>query len=315
MRSFISSWDRSLFDTVTITPYEDIDPREPVPAGLHLFTDFERLLAPERAVVRRLHDRLLQHPESYSTLNSPAAWLPRLGLNQALSDAGLNDYRAFRLTKLPGDLRFPAFVRWANDHGGSLGDPVTSRAEIAEQVRSQVSRRRRLMRRHLLVVEQLDVRSPDGLFRKYSAQKISDQLIPRHLFFGQHWVTKFSDVVTAPMVDEEQDFLETFPHRDALDEVFRLAGLEYGRIDYGFHNGRLQVWEINTNPVVAKHKKRLEPERLPGQEKSVAAMTAQFRSLAAGAPTGPAQRVLGPLEAARWRATFAATKPYEDARR
>jgi D-alanine-D-alanine ligase-like ATP-grasp enzyme len=29
-----------------------------------------------------------------------------------------------------------------------------------------------------------------------------------------------------------------------------MAGIEYGRVDYTVHDGRLQIWEINTNPTI-----------------------------------------------------------------
>jgi hypothetical protein len=32
--------------------------------------------------------------------------------------------------------------------------------------------------------------------------------------------------------------------------VFELAGVEYGRVDFGLVSGRPTVWEINTNPLV-----------------------------------------------------------------
>jgi hypothetical protein len=40
-------------------------------------------------------------------------------------------------------------------------------------------------------------------------------------------------------------------HEASLREIFRLARIEYGRMDYALLGGRLQVWEINTNPTIA----------------------------------------------------------------
>ena len=36
-----------------------------------------------------------------------------------------------------------------------------------------------------------------------------------------------------------------------LREIFDLAQIEYGRIDYGMLDGKVQCWEINTNPGLA----------------------------------------------------------------
>ncbi|MFI5426707.1 hypothetical protein [Aeromicrobium sp. UC242_57] len=118
------------------------------------------------------------HPESYRTLNSPARWSGRLGLSQALSAAGRNDFRAFRLGDVGPDLRFPAFVRWENEHSGSLGEPVMSHAAIQERADQYAHGRQRLKRHKLLVVEHLDAQSPDGFYRKYSAQRIGARLFP-----------------------------------------------------------------------------------------------------------------------------------------
>jgi hypothetical protein len=45
--------------------------------------------------------------------------------------------------------------------------------------------------------------------------------------------------------------LEQNPFAEHLRKVFDVAGIEYGRADFGFLNGRIQVFEINTNPHVA----------------------------------------------------------------
>ena len=51
------------------------------------------------------------------------------------------------------------------------------------------------------------------------------------------------------LLDEERAFVAENPHNDQLQEVFELANIQYGRIDYAVVDGRLQVWEINTNPM------------------------------------------------------------------
>ncbi len=40
-----------------------------------------------------------------------------------------------------------------------------------------------------------------------------------------------------------------FPHRDAVMERFKIANIGFGRIDYAIVGGRLQTYEINTNPT------------------------------------------------------------------
>jgi hypothetical protein len=37
-------------------------------------------------------------------------------------------------------------------------------------------------------------------------------------------------------------------------ELFRLAHIEFGRVDYSFKDGKIQVWEINTCPLFSTGK-------------------------------------------------------------
>ena len=52
--------------------------------------------------------------------------------------------------------------------------------------------------------------------------------------------------------DEESRYCETNPHEAWIREIFRLARIDYGRIDYGMLDGKPQVWEINTNPTIGR---------------------------------------------------------------
>jgi hypothetical protein len=53
-------------------------------------------------------------------------------------------------------------------------------------------------------------------------------------------------------IEEHLRYVETNPHRDQLEKVFELGGIEYGRIDYCVVDGRVQTFEINTNPTVVQ---------------------------------------------------------------
>ena len=46
--------------------------------------------------------------------------------------------------------------------------------------------------------------------------------------------------------------MQTNPHEAELRAIFKLARIDYGRIDYGIKDGQIQVWEINTNPMLLK---------------------------------------------------------------
>ncbi len=55
------------------------------------------------------------------------------------------------------------------------------------------------------------------------------------------------------MIEEEFSYIQNNPHQKELRDIFDIANIEYGRIDYGFNDGKLQVWEINTLPVIGRY--------------------------------------------------------------
>jgi len=69
-----------------------------------------------------------------------------------------------------------------------------------------------------------------------------------HIQQSRKWVVKTADIATDETLREELEYLDTFPQTDHVREVFRVAGIDFGRIDFGMKDGRPQVWEINTNP-------------------------------------------------------------------
>lgn len=311
IKRFVDHWAPALDASIHRVSYDGMRLDEPVPPGVHIFTDFERLLPPERAFVRRLHRRIAAQPGSYRTLNDPDAWQSRFDLLHHLADAGVNDFRVHRLGDVGPDVRFPAFLRWENDHQGSLGRPVGSIGELRVRVEQQVSRRRKLLSRHLMVVEKMDARDADGLHRKYAAMKIGDHLVPRHMLVSTKWITKKPDVVTPELAAEERRFLEEFPHADQVNEAFRVAGMDYGRIDYGFSNGRMQVWEINSNPVIVPFPHKINPLRLPAQTRSAELIRAAFSALLNEAPEGVGKRAFGRPERLWWSAQARASRRYD----
>ena len=145
---------------------------------------------------------------------------------------------------------------------------LRSRDELNRELKKLSFRNRWLLRRRLMAVEYIDCADDDGIFRKFSVMNVGGNLIPRHILFSRNWVTKKPDLVTATTVEEEIAFVENFPHREQIVEIFRIAGVDYGRIDYGLKDGRVQVWEINTNPTVVPKKEVINKLRLSVQTKS-----------------------------------------------
>jgi hypothetical protein len=104
-----------------------------------------------------------------------------------------------------------------------------------------------------MIVEFCDASGPDGLFRKYAAFKVGDRIIPCHLFTSSAWCVKsVQNHPTEASVHEQLVYIRSNPHEAWLRNVFQVAGIDYGRIDYGVSNGVPQAWEINVNPTIGR---------------------------------------------------------------
>lgn len=238
-----------------------------LPKGAYIFSDFERLPSWKRSWIEGLHRRLRAAGEGRLVLNVPGRCLGRFQLLRLLHERRLNDYQVWRAGEEDGALKFPVFLRSEVDHRGSITGLLHSREEVARAL-SRLSLRDRWRKKHLMVIEFCDVADARGAFRKYSAMNINGTLIPRHILFSRNWVTKSPDLVDDSAVEEENEFIAAFPHREQLADIFRLAGVDYGRIDYGVKNGRIQVWEINTNPIVVPRRYKVDPRRMASQTES-----------------------------------------------
>lgn len=132
-------------------------------------------------------------------------------------------------------------------------------------------------------------------FRKYSACRIGDRIVPLHIMFGRQWMVKsvepeheaaLSDAERRAEIEEERRYVEENAHEEPLREVFRLARIEYGRIDYAVGaDAGIQVWEINTNPFIMGRTARRE-----GREAINASCAKQLESAFRAVNTESSQR-------------------------
>jgi hypothetical protein len=239
-----------------------------LPRGAWIFTSLDALTDAELRMVHHL--QIAARGAGLPVLNSAHEALRRYPLLQLLRQAGLNDFQAHRADGPLDGLRFPVFVRLADDHTGSLTPLLHNRAEL--RCAMAYLWMRGLPRRDLLVVEFCETASPDGWYRKYSIFRIGDTYVPRYLHIGPHWMTKaVTSNVEEKLVLEEIAFLRDNPHDAWVRRVFEMAHIEYGRLDYGVRDGRPQAWEINLTPFLGA-----DPNRPAGPEKQRARAMARI---------------------------------------
>jgi hypothetical protein len=262
--SFLRDWAPGLRDRIRIVPYEELERLDRIHAATYLFTDADRLNDSDHAEAERLADELASHGPEVRVLNHPRRVKRRHELLRELSKRGVNDFRALRLAELDDGLRYPVFLRRESDHDGPLTGLLHSREELEQALGVLLVRGRPLA--DLLAVEFLDTTDDDGIVRKYSVFAVDGELVPRHLLFDRNWYVKEPQVTDANTIAEEREFLQSNPHRAQLLELLEISGVDYGRFDYAFHAGRLQLWEVNTNPVVIMPRSWYTGDWLANQE-------------------------------------------------
>ncbi|MDJ0521686.1 MAG: hypothetical protein QNJ90_06375 [Planctomycetota bacterium] len=245
---FLESGGEPLRGHIRTLPFDELFGRRALPGGTYVLSDFERLTPARLQHVTGVADALEASPVA-RLLNHPQRWVGRYDLLRQLHAAGRNPFAAYRLAELPGDVRYPVFLRVENDHQGARTGMLSSRDEI-EEAAAKLERRGK-SRKALIVVEFQDTVDEKGQYRKYGAFCVAGRIVPRHLFFGHRWSVKGPANCKDEQFDEEEAWMRDNPHEAELQEIFSLAGVDYGRIDYALVDGRICVWEINTNPMIA----------------------------------------------------------------
>lgn len=264
MECYLKTWGRALNNRIQLMFYEELPGIQRLPFGTYIFSDLERLSPVQLNVAGAVREQLAQVKPTPRVLNHPLRTLRRYELLSMLYKLRKNSFRVTRASDLHTNYRFPVFIRDENEHGGSLTGLLSGQDELSAAVEKLQEQGRK--RDEMLIVEFCDTSDASGIYRKYSAFIIGKRIVPRHLIFSTKWVLKTADLGTEAMLREERSYLEANPDEAWAREIFELAKVEYGRIDYSLLDGRPQVWEVNTNPMVLMRPKDYERMHHPGQQ-------------------------------------------------
>ena len=226
--AFVQGWGSALAGRILVAPYDGLFAGNALPqGGTYVFADLDRLSADERERLVPVRDGLRGR-----VLNDPRRSLLRYELLRQLHGRGVNAFGVWRRGETPA--RQPVFLR---PEAGFLRTAPPLQAAVPVIPEGQ------------LAVEFCDTADAAGVYRKYGAYVVGERIVPRHVFFSRDWLVKSADLRDPGYLAEELDYVRGNPHAAALLEVCRLAHVQWGRVDYSLLDGRIQVWEINTNPL------------------------------------------------------------------
>ncbi len=283
LRNLAARWDGALARCLRVDTYQSLLVRRQAPAASYIFSDFERVPPPDMEGVLGLWDTLRASGSAH-LVNDPRRVRLRFQLLRGLFEEGVNDFNVYRADEDLSLVRFPAFVRCEHDHGGPRTALLASRKALDDALARL--RANRAWRSQLLVTECSADAGDDGLFRKYGALLVNGRVIPWHVIASRTWLVKGASRVLNDRIREEQRrYTAENPHADRIREAFAAAHIEYGRIDYGVVDGRLRVFEINTNPAIGgAGRRRRTPDRRQKTDTAVTQLIEAFTALADRCP-------------------------------
>lgn len=221
--------------------------REEVHTGTLVLTDFDLLHGYELDMVSAMVRAARRHDSQVRVLNDPAVALERTPLLHRLHQHGHSPIEVTRIDLGEVPTSYPVFIRTEDGCGGPETGLLHDEAAFLHQ-RDELQRAGLSLKRRIAVTYCAEP-DRDGVFRKYGAFVIGDHIVPQHVQRSTTWNVKNDVRERTPATEaEELDHLRANPHADRLLELARVAGIQFGRIDYTLVDGQPVVYEINTNP-------------------------------------------------------------------
>lgn len=277
MTPYLERWAGDFRNHVELVSYDELFRSTTLPRCVHVFTDIDRIDPQDRERAAYLWMTLRQAAPSLELLNHPLLAMRRYELLRSLHETEINDFDVYQLTEARKPRRFPVFLRLEDDHLGPRSELLASQQELDAAVSELVANGKG--RDRVIAVEFHAQKETDGLYRKYAAFYLAGAVLPRHLMIGPHWMVKDATRIrNESTLAEQRRYCEENPHAEWIASVFRLARIDYGRIDYGVVDGRPQVFEINTNPTILPGE---TVEKTPHNLRFTAALTAAYEALEA----------------------------------
>jgi hypothetical protein len=227
--------------------------------ALYVFTDHDRLSDFDLELAALLHRSLAA--AGLPVLNDPARVRTRFALLRALHEAGLNDFNVYRVDEGLKPARYPVFLRRAAGHGEPLSGLLADSEALARAV--EAAQAQGVPESSLLILEYAAEPARPGLFRKLAVSRIGPRLLPQACVHDDQWLVKYGKVGigTPELYADEQRILRENPYAEAAQRAFEIAGIDYGRADFGLVRGRVQIYEINTNPTLRRGLPHPDPQR------------------------------------------------------
>ncbi|MCS3904393.1 hypothetical protein J2T55_002429 [Methylohalomonas lacus] len=251
---------------MSIWSYDRLLRQRRLPPATWIFTDLDRLDFWELELASRIYNKLKENGQT--VYNNPARIGDRYLLLRQLHKAGFNRFNAWHAGDSEQPDRYPVFLRTNRAHRGILtGELINNKQELEQAIESAVADGYPL--RELIIVEYCAEPDIRGLYYKFAAFRCGDRIMETAGVLEDKWSAKYGTVGLANdnTIKAEYDRIQTTPNAEELMQAFSFSNIEYGRADYTIIDGKVQIYEINTNPHIGiisspRYKSRLQSDKL-----------------------------------------------------
>lgn len=278
LNGYLKSPDRKA--DVQVMSYDRLSRSRQVSASAVVFTDFDRLRHHELVfagtIFRQFADAGLR------VLNDPGRVAQRQELLHRLVAAGINRFRAYPAGLDPSPKRFPVFLKCEAGHDQHFDTLLPDQPALDREL--EKLRAASFPLTHMLVIEFANTPGRPGVWRRHAMHRVGDRLMAAAVVTEAAPFVKYGSKGLATEEENLSSIAEIAnnPHEAMLRNVFDIAGIDYGRADFGFDGDELSVFEINTNPTLGQRSGSAHPGFRAATHDSMRMMVEAIDALAGG---------------------------------
>ena len=245
---------------VTFLHYSEASKKRSLPVGTYIFTCLSTFRPERRVEGARLYRRLKE--AGCLVFNDPARAKTRYSLLRALHRTGINPFNVYSVESEERPERFPVFLRRSHGSYPALTDLISNQSSLEQAVEAAITSG--YPRETLTIVEYAGQPIRDGVFRKSSVYRIGKQFVPDIWWYSKSWEVKadHDGLADDELYKEELELIRENRYPKEVDRAFELANIDHGRLDFGFVDGRVCIYEINLLPAFHAPRGHPVPERV-----------------------------------------------------
>jgi len=246
LREFIEDNPARLQGRIRLLSYGKLFAQPSLPKATYIFSDLERLTISTLFRIAYIWRQLAASDPRIRLVNDPLRVKRRYELLRHLYAQGINSFNVRRAADVWSDSRFPVFLRRESDHFGPTSPLIETEDELAAAIDDLATRG--AFRDDHIVTEFCGAPDDTGAYVKYGCFRVGDRILPQNRLVGREWCVKKFEYFDETVIARDLAYIKSADHNEAVRRVFDIAAVEYGRVDYAIVDGRLEFYELNTNP-------------------------------------------------------------------